>query len=135
MQYVATPLGARVLVKILSNEYVTTGGILVPEWKDLRDLRRKQGPEAQPTVQTVLQLVEILKVGEGRYDPQSGTYRGSRFKAGDKVFIRSGPSAQIHIDDMPGRADEMLVLEDVIVCAVDFSLIETSSVVPALATP
>lgn len=125
------PMGSRVSVKILSNERVTEGGVLVPGIEmvaayDKKDAEEKGSPDKQ-----YLQLVEVLDVGEGRMDPSTGGYRGSRFKKGQRCLMRVGLSAQTHIDFIPGRTGEALVLEDVLVAVVKTGEEAREAVAPA----
>lgn len=108
------PMGSRLLVKMLSNEYVTGGGILVVPGLEIASdsgggAAGPEGPKGP-----VLQLVEILDVGEGKLNPTTNTFNGSRFQVGQRALMRIGMSAQVHIDFVPGKHNEALVQEDTI---------------------
>ena len=108
------PVGSRVKVKLISNETLSQGGIIVPGIELVAAMEKKD-EGGSPNEKKYLQLVEVLDVGDGRLDPSTGGYRGSRFKKGQRCLMRVGLSAQVHIDHIPGRVNEALVLEDVLV--------------------
>ncbi len=105
------PTGARVRVRMLSNEIVTKGGIVIPG-TELANVAG-QGGDKEP--RQFLQLIEILDVGDGKLDPSTNRFVGSRYKPGQTCLMRVGISAQVHIDFIPGRPMEAIVLEDTIV--------------------
>lgn len=114
------PTGARIRVQILSNEIVTKGGIIIP---GLELSGQAGGPDKEP--KQYLQLVRILAVGDGKLDPSTNRYVGSRYTPGQTCLMRVGISAQVHIDFVPGRTNEAIVLEDTIV-----GLVETEGGLP-----
>ena len=113
------PTGSRVRVKIISNERVTEGGIVIPGVEMVAAHNKDAEGVDGPMGKQYLQLIEILEVGDGRMDPSTGGYRGSRFKKGQRCLMRVGLSAQVHLDFVPGKAGEAIVLEDVIVGIVE----------------
>jgi co-chaperonin GroES (HSP10) len=127
MALIAHPVGPRVKIKILPNESKTKAGIHLPDITFGEKLARATAPQGNPdkpeagsgAMLTSLQLARVLEVGEGRFNPENGTYRGSRYKENDLVYIRVGPSAQVHMDITPEDAKILLVLEDLIVARVE----------------
>ncbi len=83
------PLGDRVLVKPLTEEEVTKGGIIVPD-----------------TVKEKPQRGEIIAVGPGRLD-EEGKHIAMEVKKGDKVLYAKYAGTEVKIDD-----DEYLILRE-----------------------
>lgn len=108
------PTGNRVLVKVLENEQLTTGGVLIPGIQVARafEAKREDGGGAD---KKFLQLVEVLEPGDGIRNPQTGVPIGPRFKKGQRCLMRVGLSAQTHIDYLPDGTNRAIVLEDVLV--------------------
>jgi co-chaperonin GroES (HSP10) len=113
------PMGARLKVRVLSMELRTDGGIILPaSVMPGKDDAGQAVKEAAAGALPTLQLVEVLEVGEGQYDPTAGVYRGSRFKKGEILLMRCGPTAQLHLDLVPvavgGKNDEVLIQETLV---------------------
>ena len=83
------PLADRVLVKPLSEEEVTKGGIILPD-------TAKEKP----------QRGEIIAVGPGRLD-EEGKRIAMELKKGDKVLYAKYAGTEVKIDD-----DEYLILRE-----------------------
>ncbi len=83
------PLADRVLVKPLSEEEVTKGGIILPD-----------------TAREKPQRGEIIAVGPGRLD-EEGKRIAMELKKGDKVLYAKYAGTEVKIDD-----DEYLVLRE-----------------------
>ena len=83
------PLGDRVLVKPITEEEVTKGGIILPD-------TAKEKP----------QRGEIIAVGPGRLDEQ-GKRVAMEVKKGDKVLYAKYAGTEVKIDD-----DEYLILRE-----------------------
>jgi len=83
------PLADRVLVKPLSEEEVTKGGIILPD-------TAKEKP----------QRGEIVAVGPGRMD-EEGKRIAMELKKGDKVLYAKYAGTEVKIDD-----DEYLILRE-----------------------
>lgn len=83
------PLADRVLVKPLSEEEVTKGGIILPD-------TAKEKP----------QRGEIVAVGPGRLD-EEGKRIAMELKKGDKVLYAKYAGTEVKIDD-----DEYLILRE-----------------------
>ena len=113
------PTGSRIRVRILSNERVTEGGVLVPGVEMIAAYDKKDEEDKGPMGKQYLQLVEVLEVGDGRMDPSTGAYRGSRYKKGQRCLMRCGISASVHIDFVPGKTGEAIVLEETIVGVIE----------------
>jgi co-chaperonin GroES (HSP10) len=113
MKFTAHPLGSRVIIKdITPDEFRSEGGVIVPQMKGApdADLGLVRNSPA-------LRVVEVVAVGEGRADPATGKYsNGSRLKVGEKYLMRGGATSQQHMDSVPGRVNEFVVLEDTLVC-------------------
>ena len=111
------PRGSRILVKVLpTGPSVTPGGIHLPAPKSA-----VKGDEPGPDMPS-LQICEVLEVGEGRYNPMDGRYRGSQYYQGQIVLARCGPSSILHWDNLPDDPEKWLILEDVIVGVLDRDL-------------
>jgi chaperonin GroES len=83
------PLADRVLVKPMSEEEVTKGGIILPD-------TAKEKP----------QRGEIIAVGPGRLD-EEGKRIAMELKKGDKVLYAKYAGTEVKIDD-----DEYLILRE-----------------------
>jgi len=83
------PLADRVLVKPLSEEEVTKGGIILPD-----------------TAREKPQRGEIIAVGPGRLD-EEGKRIAMELKKGDKVLYAKYAGTEVKIDD-----DEYLILRE-----------------------
>ena len=133
MNYIPKPIGSRVIVRdITPVETKTKGGIIVPEYKAVSGEEDLGMVKKSPA----LRIVEVLAVGEGRADPATGKYlAGSRVVVGGKYLMRAGAMSQNHMDSLPGRPDEFVVLEDTLVCAVEFSTVEAEAPRRLVAVP
>lgn len=112
------PTGSRVLVRILSHEFQSIGGIIMPgsAIPGSPETGHGEGGPGTPTIK----VVEILRVGQGKLNPATGTFMGSNWKPGEKALMRHGISAVVHIDYVPGRSNEAMVQEDTLVARVEF---------------
>lgn len=95
--------GSRLLVRILEEgEKRTPGGIIVPKnvaqdrMNDLEDLEE----------------VEVLAVGQGRYNQDLGKFLGSNFASGDHGWMRRS-APHLHAE-VPDRKNVLLIQEDLI---------------------
>lgn len=111
------PTGSRVLVRILSHEFQSVAGIIVPaQTMPGMPGGGEQGSSPAPT----MKVCEVILPGEGKLNTTTGQFMGSRWKPGDKALLRHGISAIAHIDYIPGRANECMVQEDTLVARVEF---------------
>jgi co-chaperonin GroES (HSP10) len=120
------PRGSRLKVKVLSMEMKTEGGIIIPR----AELGGGGEPAAEEQMAAIaknalptLQLADILDVGEGTWNMQTGEYNGSRYKAGQRVLFRCGPTSQVHVDLVPptcgGKSGEMLIQESLVAAVLE----------------
>lgn len=125
MKFTAFPIGSRCIIKdITPDEFTTKGGLVIPQGKNVNSDEDLAVVKNSPA----LRIVEVLAVGEGRADPATGKYlAGSRLVVGGKYLMRGGGQSQMHMDAVPGRLGEFVVLEDTLVCKVE---IEESAVTP-----
>lgn len=120
-------MGSRVLVRVLSHEFKSAEGIIVPSM--IIPAAGGDGASSDPhglggPGTATIKVVEILDVGEGKLNTTTGQYMGSRWEKGQKALMRHGISAVAHIDYLPGRQNEAMVQEDTLVARVEFDVDE-----------
>ena len=76
------PLGERVVIKMLENEEVTKGGVVLPG-------SAKERP----------QIAEVVAVGPGGYDDKGREIK-MEVKVGDKVLISKYAGTEVKIDNV-----------------------------------
>lgn len=91
-----TPLGDRVIIKLLEQEEVKKGGIIIP---DTAKERPQEG--------------EVVAVGKGKRDSKGGRIEMD-VKKGDRVLFGKYSGNEINIDD----AKYLVVKEDEIIAIV-----------------
>jgi len=84
------PLADRVLIKRIEEEEVKKGGIIIPD-------TAKEKP----------QKGEVIAVGPGRFDEQSGKRVPLEVKVGDKILFSKYAGSEVKIDD-----EEYLIMRE-----------------------